>query len=181
MQYEYNNQKTQEIINIYISSLENYTDDTFLMKPDEESWSIGEMYEHICRATTLFLQQTENCLKEENGQLNGDKTSLGENFYKFGGYPSIKMKVPLIYQTGKAYIVKTRSEYAEIFAEFGEIMAGKFEKVTNNNGNYKIEHIICGFLNAYEWFSMVTYHLKHHLKQKTSLEIFIGLIENKSK
>ena len=168
-------QKTQDVINIYIASLENYTDETFLMKKDENTWSVGQMYEHIFLSSHFFLYQANNCLSEKKGQIGGDKTDIGKNIYQYKGFPPIKIKIPEAYQTSEALVPKTRIEYNLFFVDLLVKMEKMLETLEKNNGEYKIKHEVCGFLDALEWYKMVCYHSEHHFIQKKELETFIGL------
>ncbi len=167
-------QKTQEIINIYITSLENYTDETFLMKKDENTWSVGQMYEHIFISAQFFMYQANNCLSERKGQMGGDKTDIGENIYKYGAFPPIKIKIPEAYQNADPLVAKNRIEYKTLLVNLLFQMERMLENLEKNNGEYRVKHAVCGFLSALEWYKMVWYHSEHHFMQKKELEIFIG-------
>ena len=171
-------QKTQDVIDIYITSLENYTDDTFLMKKDDNTWSVGQMYEHIFISAQFFMYQTNNCLSEKKGQMGGDKTDIGENIYQYDGFPPIKIKIPEAYQTAEQLVPKTRTEYKTFFVNLLLQMEKMLEILEKNNGEYKVKHAVCGFLGALEWYKMVWYHSEHHFIQKKELEMFIGLVNN---
>ena len=174
-------QKTQDVISVYITSLENYTDETFLMKKDENTWSIGQMYEHLLVSAQFFIYQTNNCLSEKKGQMGGDKTDIGENIYKYGGFPPIKIKIPEAYQNAEPLVPKTRTEYKTFFVNLllqMEKMLEILEKNNEqNNEKYKVKHAVCGFLDALEWYKMVCYHSEHHFIQKKDLEMFIGVVK----
>lgn len=171
-------QKIQDVINIYITSLENYTDETFFMKKDRDTWSMGEMYEHIFISAHFFLYQANNCLSERKGQIGGDKTPIGDNFYQYDGLPPIKIKIPEAYQISEPLVAKTRTEYKVLFVNLVFQMEKMIEILGKNNGEYKVNHAVCGFLNALEWYKMVWYHCKHHFIQKKELEMFIGVIKS---
>ncbi len=168
-------QQTQDVMNVYITSLENYTDDTFFMKKDENTWSVGQMYEHIFVSSQFFLYQASNCISERKGQIGGNKTDIGQNIYQYGSFPPIKIKIPEAYQTPEPLVSKTRMEYNLLLVDMLFKMEKMIEILEKSNLEYKVNHAICGFLNALEWYKMVHLHAKHHFIQKKELEQFIGL------
>jgi hypothetical protein len=85
-------QQTTEHLQKYLESLKNYNTGTFFHKKDEATWSLGQMYEHLAISTEFFIRQAEGCLREEKGDFEGTKTSIGEQIFALGGFPPIKSK-----------------------------------------------------------------------------------------
>lgn len=44
----------ESVVNQYISSLNDYSDEQFFFKKDEETWSLGQMYEHLAVSSQFF-------------------------------------------------------------------------------------------------------------------------------
>lgn len=155
----------------YQQSLETYTDDQFEFKKDLETWSLAQMYEHVCMSgKRFFLANTKRCLEKRNGAEGGEMNAKGIYVFANGGFPSVKVKmpealvaIPIIGQSLETY----KDEIVEI-VNSAEFFVAYLE---SDNGTYKIPHPVFGPLNAKEWFQNLEMHSRHHLMQKAELEI----------
>jgi hypothetical protein len=167
--------KIHQILNIYIEGLGLYSDEQFLKKQDANTWSLGQMYEHISNSSTyFFLANTVRCLEKRKGQIGGDKNQAGDNIYYYGGFPPRKFQVPDGINGGEI-VAKSRKEYKKLFAKIIEDSEKLIQSVELTEGNYKTFHPVFNWLNAYEWYFMLEMHLRHHLRQKRELEGLVGL------
>ena len=160
----------QNIFKIYFEALSKYSEKDFFYKSDINTWSLSQMYEHICSSSKFFfLANTKRCLQKRNGQEGGFMNAKGEGLFKNGGFPSdLKVKVP-----EKVASVLIGKEAIYYSSEIKEIIVSAidFESLLDEDeGSYKIEHPVFGLLNAEEWFKNLEMHSRHHLKQKEELE-----------
>ena len=83
-----------QIAGLWESELEKYSDVQFAMKPFPESWSIGQVYEHLVMGTLNYhVKQFERCLvNDENRREN--KTFQGKLIYIIHAFPPIRINVP---------------------------------------------------------------------------------------
>ena len=76
------------------SELEKYSDVQFAMKPFPESWSIGQVYEHLVMgALNYHIKQIEQCLVNDENQRE-KKTFQGKLIFVIHAFPPIRIKVP---------------------------------------------------------------------------------------
>jgi hypothetical protein len=154
----------------YDQSLDTYTDAQFEFKKDAETWSLSEMYEHVCMSgKKFFLANTKRCLEKSNGQEGGEMNTKGVYVFGNGGFPEVKVKmpesvaaVPIVGQSREVY----KNEITEIINSAEMFMA----YLESDAGTYKIPHPVFGPLNAIEWFQNLEMHSRHHLRQKAELE-----------
>ena len=163
-------QKTIEHLQKYSESLKKYTSEAFLHKKDEETWSLGQMYEHLAVSSEFFIRQAQGCLREEKGDFEGGKTQVGEQMFALGGFPPIKIKPPEQYKEAIEVVAKSIDEYTIIFAEFIERLPGVQAAIAQNPTAYKRKHALFGMLTATEWIWCLETHLRHHLRQQAELE-----------
>ncbi len=164
----YNNLET--VVNQYINSLDDYSDEQFFFKKDEETWSLGQMYEHLTVSSQFFfLANCVRCLEKRKGQLGGDKTHFGKQQFKYGGFPPVKLKIPDAIR-GPEPVAKTREEYKSILKKILVDSQNLIEAVSNDDGSYKALQVAMGWLDAKEWYYLHEMHYRHHLRQKTELE-----------
>jgi DinB superfamily len=158
-----------EVLDIYKNGLETYSNAAFEYKHDDETWSLGQMYEHIFSSSQkFFLANTKRCLEQRNGQEGGEPNEKGKLLMAAGAFPNIKIKVP---EAVKSVIIANAKD---AYFDAIEIVRTSAQEMINalksDTGTYRIEHPVFGFLNAKEWFLNMEMHNRHHLKQKTELE-----------
>jgi DinB superfamily len=162
-------QGIDEVLDIYKTGLESYSDAVFEYKHDDDTWSLGQMYEHIFSSSQkFFLANAKRCLEQRNGQDGGEPNEKGKQLMAAGAFPNIKIKVP---EAVKSIIIaepkKSYFEAIEIVRNSAQAMK---EQLKQDAGTYRIAHPVFGFLNATEWFLNLEMHNRHHLKQKAELE-----------
>ena len=168
--------KFNKTIDIWIEELSRFNIGQLKIKPDEKSWSLGQLYNHLIEETNWYNSQIEVTLGNEQDidKITSDaakilfKRGSFEN-KRFQGDPFISEKVK---QPSTAAILKLELE--------------QLKKKTNdlwitiiNTSKYgKSEHPGLGFLNCYEWIQYSEMHLRHHLKQKKRIEDFLKQSNN---
>jgi hypothetical protein len=164
-------QAYQELIFTYQEALKQYSEADFQIKKAKDVWSLGQMYEHLQTSHSFFIYQVKNCLEQRKGQIGGEKTEMGENIYKYGTFPPIKVTIPEKYR-GPEPVAKPLNEYAAILETMQADFQALVEPLEQNSGDYKTTHARFGMLNALEWYKSAEMHLRHHLRQKQELEEF---------
>jgi DinB superfamily len=158
-----------EVLEIYKSSLEKYSDTVFEYKHNEDTWSLGQMYEHIFGSSQkFFLANTKRCLEQRNGQEGGEVNEKGKQLMAAGAFPNIKIKVPEAVKS--EIIANTKVSYFDAIEAVKTSANSMVDALRSDAGTYRIAHPVFGFLNANEWFLNLEMHNRHHIKQKTELE-----------
>lgn len=158
------------IVRQYISSLDAYTDEQFFYKKDEETWSLGQMYEHLTSSSNFFfLANCVRCLEKRKGQEGGEKNEFGTKLFIKGSFPPVKLKIPDAIR-GPEPVAKTKQEYSQILEKILIDSKNLIEAVNDDDGSYKAIQPAMGWLDAKEWFLLHEMHYRHHLRQKTELE-----------
>ena len=75
-------------------ALGNYTNSQFVLTPDQESWSIGQVYQHLITVTKRIFLQIDKCI-EGDANEHEQKTDAGVNAFKNSKLGDIKVKVPV--------------------------------------------------------------------------------------
>ncbi len=162
-------QKLEHTLAIWKSSLNDYEMDVLLRKPDEGSWSLGQVYIHLIQSTLNYhLKQVDKCLtsSEHSDQKKNFKGVV--TYHILGSIPPIKVKVP----PSDAYTPKQPSNKEEIqkgLDQVREEMAIWIDKL-GQPGQGKSFHPAFSYLNGDEWYQLVEMHFRHHLRQKKRLD-----------
>ncbi|WP_286231863.1 DinB family protein [Neobacillus mesonae] len=157
-----------KVIETYKNNLQNYTIEQLRYITAEGIWSIGQMYDHLIVVAHEYLDNVETCASSKEEQLLG-KTEFGENLFKNGGFPPIKIKLP-----DELNSPPNNSDSIEnLMSRLDQVIhrVRHWEsKVGTINPNYKVNHGGFGWLNAKDWYDLVSMHFVHHLRQKYELD-----------
>lgn len=169
--------KFEKVANKWINELDNYTMEELLRQPAEHSWSLGQVYIHITTANKYFLGKNAlACANGEDVLTDGKgKNKWGILVFVINMFPPMKVKMPKkatggtepIQPESKEQLVRKLQENLAFFKEIEE-------QVLNAPKNNRKKYPFLGFLNAAEWYTIATLHMKHHLKQKKRLDAFLG-------
>jgi len=176
----------EETVDGYIRDLEGTSLDQLLWKPADDEWSLGQMYMHLIRsARFMHLRNVALCL-DPNGSpevTQAGKTEQGENVFKAGSFPPIRIRVAPSPQytppqpESKEQIVDGLRETLRRMAEIEPAITAAFEPDIRSRSEsdeeivrHTVLHPQFGGLNALEWFRLVEMHYRHHLRQKSRLD-----------
>lgn len=153
------------------NELYNYSLEQLRYISEEGVWSIGQMYDHLIVVAHEYLDNMEKCATLNEEKPFG-KTQFGEQLYKDGGFPPIKIRLP-----DELNSPPNNSDRKEDLISRMEQLVQRLShwetKVDHINPNNKVEHGGFGWLNAKEWYDLVGMHFRHHLRQKNELESYI--------
>jgi len=162
------------ILSTYFEKLEGYSEEKFLKNPDDNSWSIGQVYMHTILANDhFFLKQAEKCLNKDETQKGRGKTIGGKLVFFINGFPNMKFKMP------KAVEVPPRQP--DSIASIREKLQSSLDqanaiesRLEGYDKDEKTKHPAFGYLNAKEWYRMSEMHFRHHLRQLKRIEKIVG-------
>jgi hypothetical protein len=159
----------------WISSLDQYTEEQFAKKPDADSWSIGQVYNHLIVSARLYqLQQAALCLEGKQTEQKAGKKLPGKVIYFLGNIPPARVKVP----ASDTYTPKQPPNIESMRTGLEKlilIMRETEKKLSSVSEISKTFHPAFGYLNAREWFQLIEMHFRHHLRQKKRLDNFLVL------
>ncbi len=162
-------QKFVQNLREWEAALEGYSMEQLLRQPQEGGWSMGQVYTHLVDGTLRYhLRQVEDCL--ESGEGKGRrKTFKGFMVFRIvKGFPPAKIKVP----PSKTYTPVQPESKEAILAGMRELedkMKVLLPRFEQDKGG-KTAHPALGYLNAKEWYKLILWHFKHHMRQKERLD-----------
>ncbi|WNQ12346.1 DinB family protein [Paenibacillus aurantius] len=159
----------RETIEIFRAALAGYTEEELRRVTAEGVWSLGQLYNHLVLASLEYLDFVEACAAAEEEQPLG-KTEFGEELYRLGGFPPVRIKLPGDIPDN----TETADDHRRGLEEVMRRMQDWEGRVDEVNPNLKVRHGGFGWLNASEWLALVGMHFRHHLRQKEELERALG-------
>lgn len=157
-------------IDTWLTSLDRYTPDQLLLIPEKNSWSIGQLYVHLCRESEYFLSQAENCM--QSSQNTAERASseatlmFGNNEFpnaRIEGPPSNKeTPQPESTEALKARLLRLKKKANSLITLVGNSLPGG-----------KSRHPGLGYFSAKEWLQFAEMHLRHHFRQKARIDSFL--------
>lgn len=163
----------EQTVEIYLGSWDNYTMEQINQKPSEEEWSLGQMYNHLLGVAKNFqLKAIELCA--QGGGEAKEKTEVGESIFAAGSFPPVKIKLPPLPELTPPP-VEDKDEVRRLMLQVVDDMRAIQPQLVHIPAENKVEHPRFGALNAKEWFQLSAMHFQHHLRQKQSLEAFLGI------
>lgn len=166
-------QAFETIVGRYLIELENLDLEQLLRKPDEEEWSIGQMYMHLIQsAQFLHLPNVDQCLAGSEATVDAteEKTERGKGAFELGSFPPVRIRVPASPQYTPQQ-PENKEQLKEGFRAIVERMKRTEAALSQVPESRKMVHPGFGALNANEWFLLIEMHYRHHLAQLERLKV----------
>ncbi len=157
--------KTHQIIDAYIQLLDKYSYEQLIQKPDENSWSIGQVYIHVWMASKgFFFKNAALCLSGETAEKGKSKKLIAYPIFLFEKMPTVKIKMPdkVAVQPRQP---ESREQLVQKLSEIKALVSEFVQKIPQSNPNLKTRHPFLGYLNCAEWVKLCNIHFKHHQAQ----------------
>ncbi len=165
--------KFNNTIDSWISALDGFELSQLLEKPNEVSWSLGQLYNHLIEDTGWFIGQIEDSLSDEVN-VNVEMSEAAKTIFAHGSFPDQRIQgnpvsAEKVKQPNSIKEIRTGMEQLKLAANAIWIRM----QSTQHFG--KSEHPGLGFFNSHEWLQYAEMHLRHHLKQKERIEATIKI------
>ena len=165
----------ESLANRWLRELDTYTEEQFLRKPSEHEWSIGQVYMHLFQSAKFFhLKQIEQCAAQQGTVTNGEKKMPGKISFMLGMFLPVRIKVP----PSPQYTPPQPKNKEEATTKLNKIIIDVkniLPAVEHASLENKTAHPALGYLNAREWYQLISMHFHHHLRQKARLDKFLGI------
>ncbi len=172
--------KVEAQIELWINELDKYNLETIKIKPSDEEWSVGQVYVHLIKSSSLFhLKQVEKCLSHNQNKSEKMNIKGLVSFHLLKGFPPIKIKVPPSPEYTPAQptnIPNLKNELLELKAT----LTNHIPLLEQNSNKGKEAHPGFSYMNANEWFRLIPMHFEHHLRQKSRIDKFIKICQQQN-
>jgi len=160
-------QAFNETIQKWIDFLDEYTLEMLCQKPDDNSWSLGQVYTHITDDTTWFVEQMTAAMQtraDSDKEMNENaRTMLRNNSFPDilieGPATGIVIKQPESGDEVRQKLLAIKADVNYLYAAFDP------SKVIG-----KTRHPGLRYFNTLDWLQFAEMHMRHHFRQKKRID-----------
>ena len=155
-------------IDTWINALSDYNLETLQEKIQKDSWSLGQVYNHILDDTNYYIEQIELCLTHNENQL-GEMTEFAITLFLKGEFPDIKIKG----DSSASKAIPQPSSKANLINQMIKLkirLNSIWIEVINGETVGKTKHPGLGYFSAQDWLKFSEIHMRHHLRQKGRID-----------
>jgi hypothetical protein len=127
----------------------------FRMTP--ESWTIGEVVEHLSIAEPQYWPMVANSMKQEPWTTKPEATDAGILWYGIDRTNRTK--------TGEARVPGGKKELSTSLGEFRKLRATILEYARTTSDDLRSRRLIDGNMDVYQWCLMISTHSQRHILQ----------------
>ncbi|HEY9048473.1 MAG TPA: DinB family protein [Ohtaekwangia sp.] len=167
-------QSFNKTIDIWIAELDHYNLDQLRTKPAPASWSLGQVYIHIIDDTHYYIDQIKACTPLQV-HTNDDATDRARVMLLNNDFPNEMIegspnndKVPQ-----PVSIDQLRNGMLALRAEMNKVAL----EISKGALPGKAQHPGFNYLTANEWLQFAEMHIRHHLRQKKRIDLFLSSIK----
>jgi len=166
--------QTHESIDYWIDTFNQYDFDKILMKPAENSWSLGQVGIHLWMASKgFFFKNAEKCLSKEGTEL-GKKKKLGAHIiFTFKMLPPVRYEMPQQVSV-QPKPPESKEQLIGKLEEIKTMASGYIKRIPDSDPELRTRHPFLGWLNTAEWIELCNIHFRHHKAQKKRIEKHFG-------
>lgn len=156
-----------ETIQIWIDFLDDYTLETLCQKPDDNSWSLGQVYTHLIDDTAWFAEQMTAAM-QTNADSEKEMHDSARIMLKNNAFPDIMIQGPAtnIYIEQPESKDEVRERLLAIKTEINNLYAS----FNPAKAIGKTRHPGLLYFNTLDWLQFAEMHLRHHFKQKKRID-----------
>jgi hypothetical protein len=159
------------VLDKWISDLDQLSLPQLLAKPAMNSWSMGQLYNHMLSETNHYFEQIRICLST-NDNMNEEASAEGKIMLYNDSFPDERIQgapshahIPQPENTKqlRAGLIQLQKEMNRLAFEISQ---------TSYRG--KSQHPGLNYFSATEWLQFAEMHFRHHEKQKLRIATFLN-------
>lgn len=156
-----------ELFTYYLQELDRYHPEALIHHLDRDTWSISQMYDHLIVVSHEYLDEVESCRFAP--VTTSGKSPFGEQLFAVGAFPATPIRLPDAMNAPPDetdQVEQLRTRWLQLIDRHVTLAT----IAQSTPVDQKTQHGGMGWLNAAEWYALVSYHLAHHRHQKRRLD-----------
>jgi hypothetical protein len=160
-----------EAIDVWVKAVQENTFDRLLEKPSENSWSLGQLCNHLLESTDYFFEQVILCLS--NNENAGEEMSPdAQIMFRNNEFPNIAIEGPP--SNASTPQPNSKEGLLHSLTELRQRLNTIEAKFSNSRCKGKTRHPGLKYFNAGQWLKFAEMHFRHHLRQKKKIDDFLN-------
>lgn len=140
-----------------VSELDGLTPAQLAFKMSPESWSIGNVVEHLAIAEPQYWDQLQRSMKQPPSDKTSETTDAAILWY---GIDRTKRQ-----RTGEARVPQGKATAQEALASFRALRATMLQYARSTEDDLRSRMLLEGNMDVYQWFLMISTHSQRHILQ----------------
>lgn len=156
-----------ETIQKWIHFLDDYTLEMLCQKPDDKSWSLGQVYTHIIDDTAWFVKQMAAAM-QTNADSEKEMHEHARAMLQNNSFPDMMIEGPAT----NTYIRQPESKdgiQQKLLAIKTEVN-NLYASFSPSKATGKTRHPGLLYFNTLDWLQFAEMHLRHHFRQKKRID-----------
>ena len=162
--------------NEWVADLSVLDEQLIQIKPNEKSWSLAELYDHVIRVGRTYQIPNLKISITESAERKKNKNKYGIAVFNLGIRKDVKIKmeefpIPLV-----EYFTPTKRKKDELVHDFIAFIkeVNALQEILNHSSKAnKHYHPMFGDISTKEWFALIELHLWHHDKQREKIKEYL--------
>lgn len=171
---EFNNKTKQltETIDYWIRKLDDYSLPQLKHKPDELSWSVGQLYLHLIYETNYYISEIQACLHCDTNE-NLEMTQAALEMFNNNSFPDIRIVGDSVL-SAKIPQPENSESLIEALTNIKIAIQKCTYNVTTKSLLGKSKHPGLGYFSATNWIQFADMHFRHHEKQRIRIHFALN-------
>ncbi|MFI5188040.1 MAG: DinB family protein [Chitinophagales bacterium] len=161
-------------VDTWIKELDHYNLIQLCLKPSPASWSLGQVYFHLVKNTSYYIEEIKVCLSAE-ANMDQEKSPEAVTMFRNNEFPDAVIEGPdTNVETPQP---GSKEELMNALLNLKHEMNRVYCIISNSHNKGKTKHPGLGYFSADDWLQFAEMHLRHHLRQKKRIDDFFKVDE----
>jgi hypothetical protein len=159
-------------IDHWIQALQQYSFVQLCAVPEKDSWSAGQLFNHLINDTRFYLQQARLAVSSDDNS-NETAAAFAQTLFSNNAFPNqVIAGNPL-----NAFIPQpaTKQQLTDDMNELKKEIIKLEQIIIKGSHKGKSRHPGLGYFSAVEWLQFADIHFRHHLRQKEKIDAFLKI------
>lgn len=156
-----------ETIRKWIDFLDDYTLEMLCQKPDDKSWSLGQVYTHIIEDTAWFVEQMAAAM-QTNVHSEKEMHEHARIMLQNNSFPDMMIDGPAT----NTYVrqPESKDEMKQKLLAIEAEVHNLYVSFDTSKATGKTRHPGLLYFNTLDWLQFAEMHLRHHFRQKKRID-----------
>lgn len=161
-----------ETIDHWLLGLQQYSFEDLIAKPSPQSWSMGQLYNHLINETHYYISRINVCISNNRNATKGMAIE-GKQMFRNNSFPDER----LVGAPSHSRIPQpvSKQDLTKEFLDLRKTMNAVAALMQSTVYHGKAKHPGLHYFSAAEWLQFADMHLRHHLRQKARIDDFLKL------